>query len=193
MKKFEKEFILLQSHIETYFFYKKQIDPAHYMNSLVLHNSSHAERVLILVIILASLLNLSNYELDILCMAAVYHDIGRKNDYIDPIHGFNSWRKYIKKVNNSCNVLNEKQKIVRYIIINHCLDLENEIKLGEDYRKYNNLLSVFKDADALDRVRNQKLDICFLRYKESIALIPFALDLYVNENDFLSYLEDFKN
>jgi len=191
---FIEEYEHIKNYALEYLNYDKLILPSHYHDSLILHNTGHARRVLIHSLILASMKRLTDYERGILCEAAVYHDIGRMNDSVDSSHGLRSWRKYILKV-CADKALDEKKEAVRFLIINHCFEQKDIGKFDSVsiINTYKHLLFLLKDADALDRVRNKKLDIRYLQSEESLSLVPFASILYDNEQEVHNYITQAAN
>ena len=170
-----------------YMKYMNLIQHSHYSPSLIYHNANHAHRVLIHSVVLSSIMNLTNADKEILYTAAVYHDIGRINDSIDPTHGFRSWFKFIHGIYD--NKMDKEQiNIVKYLIINHCLDGDFTHNFDLKTREKEYLLRIFKDADALDRVRNNKLNISYLNYDESKKMILFAKELCGFENDIFKFV-----
>lgn len=98
--------------------------------------------------------------------------VGRKHDNTDTNHGYLSANKY-KNINKACN------PIIPFLIEYHCKPDE----CGERYLSTDPILSIekehvlqlfyiFKDADALDRVRlgHFELNIEMLRTKEAKKL-----------------------
>ncbi|MGL5381682.1 HD domain-containing protein [Clostridium sp.] len=175
------------SEYEVYKKYKGYISEKNYFNSNGIHGVKHIERVLILSMVISMLIGLNTEEVDLLAMASVFHDIGRKSDGTDRNHGRNSVIKlhsldiYKEKIEK--NFDGTKLNILDFVIIGHVMDdskaliyLEkSNIKdkiLGEKLLKY------FKDADALDRVRANDLDLNFLRNSNSKKLVEFAKYLF---------------
>lgn len=95
---------------------------------------------------------------------------------------------------NLNSIPNEYRHIVRFIIENHCIDdKEAKMILDNDKNIQNKeaawkLFSIFKDADALDRVRLDAqfrgLDINYLRYEESKKHLLFAKVLFDKQGIF---------
>lgn len=146
-----------------------------------IHGINHLLRVLLFTLLICNSLKISSHHRNIASIAALYHDIGRKNDDADLIHGLFSWRKAKKYIveDFSKNDLN----IIRYIIENHCIP--DEIALDNVYaynisNKYEaqSLLNIVKDADSLDVMRLGAFEKKYLRYEDSKKLIPIAK--YIN-------------
>ena len=153
----------------------------HYSNSDNLHGISHVKRTLLLAIKLLDKEKIKNKEeRDLIAYACIYHDIGRITEGKDIVHGYLSWRK-IRKLNILDNIImsDEHKKILQFIIINHCiddLDAEKEIDTYniEDRERTLYLYRLFKDVDALDRIRLKDLDPEYLRLSSSLELISIA-------------------
>lgn len=149
-----------------------------------IHGLEHIKRVLIYVLLLSKDLDLNNEDTDLLCLCAIYHDIGRSNDLIDDCHGYESYKKLIE-LNLFLPDNDEDKKIIKFIITNHSIDDKTAI---ENISSYNisdtsravELFKIFKDCDALDRVRVNHLDDNYLRYELSKKYIPFAWDIFKN-------------
>jgi len=149
-----------------------------------IHGIIHINRVLIYILLLSQELRLQERDTDLLCYCAIYHDIGRSNDYVDENHGIESHKKLIKLAllmpENE-----EDKKILKFIIENHCQNDKTSIKIIDDYKicdtkRAVKLFKIFKDCDALDRVRVNMLDAGFLRFEQSKKYIPFAWDIFNN-------------
>lgn len=155
------------------------------------HEKKHSVRVLLLSLALGELLGVSDRDRAILANVAIYHDSVRDNDGVDTIHG----KKAVEKMEmNSDSLLSitckdvdneyeldflseEEEDIVKFIVQWHCVD-DEQVKghldeLG-DNKRTEKLFYLFKDADALDRVRIRDLDVNYLRNEVSTKLIGFA-------------------
>lgn len=144
------------------------------------HNIMHTLRVLFLGIVIGLHENLTDYEMTQLCDAAMYHDSGRKTGDIEYGHGKASAKLYAEKCGQS--------PIVDFAIEMHCVDDKDAAELlpsrvpEKDRDSAWKILSVLKDADALDRVRfgfafvngRDGLDVNQLRYDYSKLLVPLA-------------------
>ena len=142
------------------------------------HGIAHTKRVMILAETIAIMYGCNKPEIQILRKAAAYHDIGRENNEVDEKHGFKSVNKAIKlKLLNPHD--SEIDDIATVLIHEHSLsDLEN---LHDSITV--KLLNIFKDADALDRVRfgdkDCGLNTKYLRMGHAKQLIGFAKMLLV--------------
>jgi hypothetical protein len=166
--------------INLYHQYGKHLNPDYFHKPGGIHGLSHTRRVLLLSLILSWMENLSAKDRDLLCQAAVYHDIGRCNDNFDPEHGRESYRKL--QHYQLVNLESEEQEILRFIIENHSISDRQAAELVNDYKvkDYHRLLAlyhVFKDADGLDRIRINDLDVKQLRTPSAHKLLLVAREL----------------
>lgn len=147
------------------------------------HGDIHSCRVLILTLTLSSLENLSVKDKDILSYSAIYHDIGRTSENEDVLHG-----RYSLDFLPKLPLEDEDLEILRFVIQYHCINdeeskttLYNKSNIKDKDRAFR-LYSIFKDADALDRVRlgigQDSLDVKYLRNKSSFYCVPLANHLY---------------
>ncbi len=169
--------------------YKQSKNPHAY------HEASHTWRVLLLAEYLYHNLVMDKYgfenedirytvmeDMNKLITAITYHDIGRRNDMVDDMHGKLGCEVFKKDKGND--------DIIEYLITFHCLDdeiarnyLDEMAKdKGEEYKdRVWKLYCILKDADALDRVRfgmgEDGLDIKYLREELPKRLIPMAYKL----------------
>lgn len=145
-----------------------------------LHGLEHSKRVLFLSFLISEIEDLTESEEDILNQVAIYHDIGRTCDGVCLIHGTDSFNKL-----RSSRLLEgyelEDRESIRYIMENHSIP-DNQFISIDEYKIENKsrarkLLDIFKDIDALDRVRDKDLDSSFLRTEASKKLILVAYQL----------------
>lgn len=153
------------------------------------HGLEHTLRVTLLTQLIANELSLSEEDKKILATAALYHDTQRENDNEDKKHGLNSMLYYESNTEDA-------NEIVSFLIKYHSLP----DRKGERAIKFNETLSaqadrvitlfnIFKDCDALDRVRFgiRYLDVNYLRldisktYTLIAQLILERLKLKVSE------------
>ena len=141
-----------------------------------MHGQLHEQRVLLLSLTIAHYLNLPNPDRHILAEAAIYHDTQRNNDGVDDRHG-QCARIYYTENWHDPNPLTEL--LIEY----HCLPDEHgyqriqETSCLKDQEEHAKLLfDIFKDADALDRVRfgPENLDVNMLRLPISKTLTMVA-------------------
>ena len=144
------------------------------------HGSLHCQKVAILSYLLGKLNNLDDEAIEILLLASKYHDIGRQVS--DENHGWQS----VKMLKDSAVMTNyQKCEYVYFLIEAHEVKDEDNFsilaKYNIDHQKALFLLSLFKDADALDRTRFDSLrnygsclNIKYLRNNNSKLLIKFS-------------------
>lgn len=145
------------------------------------HEALHSARVLLYALLIAEMEKSTVGEKVQLSEAAVFHDIGRTNDGIEIEHGKMSRKIYEQYTSDDT---------VSLLIELHCATDEkakNEIKERFSHKNKRNkilhLLSILKDADALDRVRfgiclrqgEDGLDVKQLRTQSAFLLVPFAM------------------
>lgn len=145
------------------------------------HGLSHTLRSSLFVLLISTIEDLTEYEFNLLLISIIYHDIGRENDIDDKMHGSNSAKK-LKFLEDELDKTD--LNIIKIIITCHSLE---DVECGNiiNLKNINNenlikkLLFIIKDADALDRVREEPYcDIKYLRYGASKKLLPFACVLY---------------
>ncbi|MBK8820456.1 MAG: HD domain-containing protein [Saprospiraceae bacterium] len=171
--------------------------PTHFesLYNIGIHGIEHAYRVLLLVREIAAQEKLSSKLMKQLEFCAIFHDIGRINDEIDDLHGKRAIQLLIK--NSFWGLEKYDNQLVRFIIENHCIyDSLSRMTVG-NYNLHNTeesiyLLSIFKDADNLDRFRIGDFDSKYLRNKSSYSLITTASQLFftgVNQIIIIEHLE----
>lgn len=153
-------------------------DVYRYIDDSTFHDKAHSARIMLLSMIIAEMLGLPEHDKKVLAIAACYHDAGRTNDEVDTEHGAIAKDMY-----------NEDEykpiPIVEFLIEYHCKDdeegyhkIRNTRGLSKQRERAFRLYKIFKDADALDRVRfgNIKgdLDLNMLRLEESKQLTLVA-------------------
>ena len=123
-----------------------------------LHEVNHTRRVAFNVLLLTNRLKSFNRrDAQILLTIAKYHDIGRINDAVDDSHGERS--AFILSKTNELNDFDEEEKeLIYFVIKEHSLNnKQNSIDIDNlpisKKARYKKFLSLFKDADKLDRVR----------------------------------------
>ncbi len=174
--------------IDRYYHYEKQLQKEYFYRPEGTHGIMHTRRVLLLNLIISCLQGYPERYINILCTAALYHDIGRINDNFDPQHGIESYRKAQQM--GLINLDQPDQEILQYIIENHCI---SDKLAREHLDKYDLkdraasefLFDTFKDADGLDRVRINDLDIRQLRTDYGRQLLLVARQMYNNFDSFI--------
>lgn len=170
--------------IEKYNTYASQLDSAWFFSPDGIHGLAHIKRVLVHVLLLSNELGLSQSDTDLLCYSAIYHDIGRINDHYYEAHGRDSCNKIIR-LRLPIPKDDEERNILFFIIFSHCVEDEDAARYLAchdiiDSQRAMALLKVFKDCDALDRVRVDHLNLDYLRHEQTKKYVRFAWDIFMN-------------
>lgn len=141
------------------------------------HTKAHSARVLLLTLLIGHQKGLSDEELDVLGMAAIFHDSRRLDDGIDKGHGSRAaeyYKDYCRK--NDLSYDTQTYYITYYHDQNDSVGLLEIAKSPSLSERAVLLYQIFKDADALDRFRlgPDGLDVKFLRTEEAHRLVDFA-------------------
>jgi HD superfamily phosphodiesterase len=158
-----------------------------------LHGPAHTRRVHVHAQRLLEELRWPVADARLVLCAALWHDIGRRGDGIEPDHGRSS-AKRADELGLTAELTPSEAAAVRFAILRHSLrdrgaeELARELAASDDEaRRLTDpgralcVLWLLKDADALDRVRlglGEQADPGQLRHREAIDLIPFAGALY---------------
>lgn len=133
--------------------YKNQMANLDFAQESSVHGPEHQARVLLLCLIIAQTMGLSQSDRKVLATAAVYHDTQRVNDDVDLDHGKASKEYYV-----SC--VSKPDPLVSFLCEYHCLpdevgqqEIYQNRQLSKNRSRSQLLYDIFKDADALDRVR----------------------------------------
>lgn len=148
-----------------------------WLKDSVKHTKEHCSRVLLLALVIAHQIGLSDEEMDALSMAAIFHDSRRVDDWLDKGHGKRAaqyYKDYCKENNMHFN------PNAYYIMQYH--DQDDRVGLWEIEKspfvdeRCILMYKIFKDADGLDRFRlgPDALDINMLRTEEAHKLVDFA-------------------
>ena len=143
------------------------------------HGQDHIERVIFYALVLSWKYELDERDTDILRHAASLHDTQRQNDGWDIDHGR---RAAIESIDYA-TVDPDDKNILQAVITAHSDDDKNLDDTIKEFDVIDNdravfLAKLFKDADALDRVRINMLDTSYLRNDFSRELVDFAYLLY---------------
>lgn len=134
-----------------------------------IHGGAHEARVMLLTLSIAYYLKLPKSDQRVLAMAAIYHDTMRDNDGEDAQHGYYA-ADYYKS--------NEERidPLVAFIIEYHCRPdedgyarIQSDRALSKNRTRSKLLFDVFKDADALDRIRFGFHDLDFTRLRLPVS------------------------
>ena len=133
------------------------------------HGRLHTYRVLMNSLLIAETREMTEIEKDILSIAAIFHDTKRSNNEEDTIHGKVS-AEYYREFAESYPEIVPYVKTCEQLIEYH--SLPDEYGRGALSNADMELYNVFKDADALDRVRFgiTALDLNQLRCDESKSM-----------------------
>lgn len=155
--------------LQKYGAYKRKLEKLSFAQESEAHGKEHEQRVLLLALMIADNLGLSDAEMDVLATAAIYHDTMRINDCSDEVHGRDGRAYYQNSV--------KKHNLLAAILCEyHCLPDEEgcaciraTFKNKEKQKKYIQLYNIFKDADALDRVRFGLMDLDLNQLRNPIS------------------------
>lgn len=146
-----------------------EYDKAGFETESEIHGKEHSMRVLLFSLFLADLYDLEQEDEWILVDAATYHDIGRRDDSEDSEHGARSAEKYVQGIMN-------RNPIVLFLMKYHCKPdaegyaaIDSDEKLSAEKERVVGLFKIFKDADALDRVRLGKFELDFTQLRTDEA------------------------
>lgn len=158
-----------------------------------LHGESHTRRVHVHAQRLLELLRWHEADMRLVLQAALWHDIGRETDGVEPAHGAHGAAR-ADELGLTGGLRPDDAALVRFAITRHSLpdsgapacaselaaDTDPARRLADPARALR-VLWVLKDADALDRVRlgfGERADPRQLRHPEAIDQIGFADQLY---------------
>lgn len=163
--------------------YNKKIHEINYelLKKGEIHGLSHILRASLYTLIICIYEQVNIDYLNIIFDCIFYHDIGRVNDIDDDNHGLNAISK-LSFLEKDYSI--EELNIIKFVIACHCLEDDNTenfinmFKISDKDKAYK-ILSIIKDADALDRVREYPyLDIKYLRLDSSKRIVSFSYELY---------------
>ena len=143
------------------------------------HGFGHIERTMIHGAMCAQAENLPEAETRLLLTMCSYHDTGRLNDFLDAAHGARSAVKLEALTGLSGEDLKEAMAGIEAHSVNDRLMEEILDKYAPGNRDRARLLAeMLKDADGLDRVRINDLNVKFLRRSASAGRGGFAQALF---------------
>lgn len=148
-----------------------------WLKDSVKHTKEHCSRVLLLALVIAHQIGLSDEEMDALSMAAIFHDSRRIDDWLDKGHGKRAAQYY----KDYCKENGMHFNVNAYYIM-HYHDQDDRVGVFEIekvpfvHERCILLYKIFKDADGLDRLRlsPDALDINMLRTEEARKLVDFS-------------------
>jgi len=147
------------------------------------HDLSHIRRVLLnaLLILKCSGETFTEQEEHLITDFAMFHDIGRDNDFEDPDHG----EKSVCYLAENVFEIDEDLEIINLFIKYHSRDDEDGLAALERLEGYSDkekdrlryLFMICKDADALDRVRLNDLEYDYLRtgFAKKLPLVSYSI------------------
>lgn len=170
--------------------YENEIKEEKVNSRLKVHGQRHIKNVLLYSTLIGESIVQDKHDLDLIMLAAKYHDIGRKTDAYEE-HAEASSKIAIEKLEDKCSP--EDLSIISTIIEFHetprnvanadelfvAMARKNGIT-DDQIPKVRQMADVLKDADALDRTRfinKARLNPDFLQYDISKQLIKFASSL----------------
>ncbi len=129
-----------------------------YLYTSFSHGINHNERVLFWAYFLVLHTGLDQTSIRIVLDGAKYHDIGRRNDLLDPKHGARSADMIGTVVDDPIYQDPKNLNLLKGIVELHSQSDKNASKIMKKYKIENEelfdlLFRILKDADALDRVR----------------------------------------
>ena len=152
-----------------------------------LHGVGHIERVILLGALIARNEGFSRHDAMLLLRCCAYHDLGREDDGEDPGHGERSAKKLASAYFDFArrDLTAADLPILYAAVAAHSMSDKRRGETGLRYgvsdgdrARYEEIAACLKDADNLDRVRLGDLDPSHLRHEGSLALVPFAEELY---------------
>lgn len=149
----------------------------------VIHTKQHCARVLLLCLIMAERLGLPDGEKETLALASCFHDSRRLDDGRDIGHGQRAAEYY-----RTCSLEMAMPFDERAYFIMAYHDRHDEMGMRALRQALPGdagairLYEIFKDSDALDRVRlgPYGLDIKRLRIDAAVELVAFSRSLFTN-------------
>ncbi len=160
------------------------------------HGVTHTQRVHIHAQRLTEVLAWDEGDAALVLRAALVHDIGRRDDGVDPWHGATSASR-AEQLGLLDDLSSEEAAVMAFAVRYHSRTDERAVRSlerpdaaddrGRDGARHADpvralrVLWLLKDADALDRVRlhfPRGADPDMLRHRETVDLMPFAVELY---------------
>ena len=179
-QEYEPEFQRLQNWV----FYPLLLDTLEQLNHSVLfvskmHGLGHIERTILQGGFCAMEEGLDRPDTELLLLACSYHDVGRRNDWVDDLHGHRSAQQIgaitgrtgedLKLLQGAVDAHSRREPALRPTVEGYApADLDRAIALAQ----------LLKDADGLDRVRIGDLDPSYLRRTSSQKRAGLALEVF---------------
>ena len=157
------------------------------------HGISHIERTMLFGALIAKNEKLGPTETRDVLLCCSYHDIGRTDDRYDVGHGRQSAEK-IRDSERLRSLFADPEAAMAAIHAHSIPDGEAEdaplIYNVKDLDRSKLYTVCLKDADNIDRVRIYDLDVSFLRFAGTRAMVPLAwwvLDAYLKKHTVLCF------
>ena len=157
-----------------------------FLHPSCLHGASHTQRVHLHARRLVHELRWPEADIRVVLSAALWHDIGRRDDGADPEHGARSAAR-VEELGLHAFLAEADARLVLFAIRYHCRDDEHGALRAagqDDPERALRILWLLKDADALDRVRlgapgaeAWEVDSTTLRHRCTPGMIDFAVKL----------------
>ncbi len=159
----------------------------------VTHGIGHIERTMLFGALIAKNEKLSESDTKDVLLCCAYHDIGRTDDHYDLGHGRQS-AKMIREGEHLRSLFTEPEAAMAAIHSHSIPDGEAEdaplIYNVKNLDKSILYTACLKDADNIDRVRLYDLDVSFLRFAGTRAMVPLAywvLEEYLKKHTVLCF------
>lgn len=151
-----------------------------------IHGVMHSKRMLMYLSLIAKHFKpkLTDAEFKMLELACIVHDLGREHDEEDEEHGLYSVEEIDEALIDIFKLSEMQGEIVKLIVHYHCMDDEYGEQAIQNHplikspKRAIELFRLFKDIDALDRVRLGDLDANRLRYEVSRRVLGVNAMVY---------------
>lgn len=151
-----------------------------------IHGVMHSKRMLMYLSLIAKHFKpkLTDAEFKMLELACIVHDLGREDDEEDEEHGLYSVEEIDEALIDIFKLSEIQGEIVKLIVHYHCMDDEHGEQAIQNHtlikspKRAIELFRLFKDIDALDRVRLGDLDANRLRYEVSRRVLGVNAMVY---------------
>ncbi len=156
-----------------------EVPGAWFLHSSELHGVRHTQRVHIHARRLAQLLEWPAADTHLLLQAALWHDIGREHDGLEPEHGGNSVLR-ARELGLTQSLSAADAALVEFAMHQHSLEdapAARAASAQDDPQRALAILHLLKDADALDRVRLPAVEwprVELLHHRCTVDSIAFA-------------------
>lgn len=147
--------------------------PEDFLHSSAVHGQAHVARVMIHAFRLIAVTG--SHVLSASLWAAVYlHDLARTHDGICDGHGKDAWIRFKQSPAIQQRLSAGGVRTDHWPAIESAVTWHSRQNDAPDSHPHHELISLLKDADALDRVRLGDLDISYIRHPEAVDMADFA-------------------